>query len=396
MIRTARTAHVIPASVFAPARWRVWLASGLAASALAISTPAAAGSLAPDCGNATGTAVFDAGNNVLTCSGNQSPGISTFADTLFVTGLTGSIAPGAGLHGIELFGSNSVTLQSMLSGFSIITTGPEAHGISADRQQGVTIEHQGNISATGPGSIGIRGRASQGEVSISSRGNITAGESGAGIFANTTQGSIVIQNNGDISGGPNSSGILAEIDQSGNAASISIVSNGDITLHDLDASPIGTTAGIAALGFNDISINSTGDITTSGDLRHGIFALSSATGDITLTSSGDITATSVGTSAIRIEGGRSNYVKIQGGTVSGSGGRGANASISFDSVSSLSNVLENHGTITSGRNGTAVFARNNFTTINNYGSITGNIELGVFPLVSTPLTIFTVAHLIPA
>ncbi len=373
--RTALTAHVMQAPALVPARWRASLLSGLAASALAISTPLMAGALSPDCGNATGTAVFDAGSNALTCSGNQSPGISTFADNLFVTGLTGNITPSAGLHGIELFGSNSVTLQSTLSGFSIITTGPVAHGINADRQQGVMIEHQGNISATGPGSIGIRGRASQGEVSISSRGNITAGEAGAGIFANTTQGSITVLHNGDISGSSNSSGIQAIIDQSGNGAAISITSKGNITLDDFDASPIGRSAGITAIGFHDVSVTSAGNITTAGELRDGIYAYSNF-GDITVVSSGDIAAQGSGAAGIRIDGGRVNNVKILDGTISAAGG---SASVVLGGTMSFSNELENHGTIeTRSRNGYAIISQSfSHTKIDNYGTITGNVDFGL-------------------
>ncbi len=378
MIRTARTAHVIPASVFAPARWRVWLASGLAASALAISTPLTAGALLPDCGNTTGTAVFDAGSNALTCSGNQSPGISTFADTLFVIGLTGNIAPGAGLHGIELFGSNSVTLQSMLGGFSIITTGPVAHGINADRQQGVMIEHQGNISATGPGSIGIRGRASQGEVSISSRGNITAGESGAGIFANTTQGAIVIQNNGDITGGGHSSGIRAIIDQSGNAASISITSKGDIEQRTQHGPVIQVTAGIFAEGYNDISIVSAGNISVMSDHSHGISATTQS-GSISLTTSGNITAKGSDGSAIYIDGGDTNTIRILGGTISSASAN--NSVISINGRSGGTNTVDNYGSILSNPFTSTTISSNGLsrTVINNFGSISGDVELYLDP-----------------
>ena len=353
---------------------RVTPLCGLAISALAIAAPAAAQAPPPDCGNATGTSSFDSGTQILTCSGNQSPGVSSTNSNVTVENLTSNIAPLPGVAGITLEGSNAVTLNSTLGSFNIITAGFEAHGIDAGRQQGVEIIHSGGITATGEGSIGILARATQGEVSISASGNIVAGHAGAGIFANTERAAIAINHQGNITAGEQSSGIYAAIDGRGSDSGISITSFGNINLFGApDASPLDPAAGIAAFGFGDITIVSTGNITTTGEARHGILA-TTETGNVSITSAGNISTDGFNASGIHVNGGGHNSVLITSGRISISDSTAA--AIFFESNDFGSSILENHGTISGKESGYAVLSTGAApASIHNYGTITGNIYL---------------------
>jgi uncharacterized protein with beta-barrel porin domain len=328
---------------------------------------------AQECGNTSGTEVFDSGTGTVTCSGNQSPGISATALNVTVEDLTSNIAPLSGLAGITVEGSNFVVINSTLGAFSIITNGFEAHGIDVVRQQGMSIIHSGEISSMGDGSNGISARATQGEISIDASGNIAVGNVGAGIFANTRQGTIAISHVGNIMAGEQSSGIYAVIDQDGDGQ-ISIASRGNITLTgSRDASPLGPAAGIAAFGYGDITINSTGDITTTGEARHGIFATTEP-GNVSITSAGNIAVDGFNASGIYVNGGGHNTVLISSGKISSNDSTAA--AIFFESNDFGLNTLENHGTIAGQEHGYAVFATGAApTSIQNYGTITGNINL---------------------
>ena len=365
-------ASMLQARTRFPHRLLVQFLCSLAISALAIAAPAAAQAPPPDCGNATGTSSFDSGTQILTCSGNQSPGVSSTNSNVTVENLTSNIAPLPGVAGITLEGSNAVTLNSTLGAFKIITAGFEAHGIDASRQQGVEIIHSGGITATGEGSIGIRARATQGEVSISASGNIVAGHAGADIFAEGG-GSIAISHAGNITAGEQSSGIYAAVNLQGGSA-ILITSRGNINLTGFRAaSPLDPAAGIAAFGHSDITIVSTGDITATGEARHGIFA-TTETGDVSITSAGNISTDGFNASGIHVIGGGHNSVLITSGRISISDSTAA--AIFFESNDFGSSILENHGTISGKESGYAVLSTGAApASIHNYGTITGNIYL---------------------
>ena len=353
-----------------PQRLRVIRLCAIAVSALTIAAPASA----QECGNTTGTELFDSSTQTVTCSGNQSPGIAATVLNVTVEKLTSNIAPAPGLAGIRLEGSNFVTLNSTLGAFSIITKGFEAHGIGVERQQGMTIIHSGEISSTGEGSSGIMARVTQGEIDITSSGNITAGDAGAGISANSGPGSIAIRHSGNITAGEQSSGIYAAIDRNSGGSGISITSLGNISLTGIqDASSLVPAAGIAAFGFNDITIDSTGDITATGEARHGIFA-ATETGNVSITSDGDISADGFNANGIHVKGGGHNTVSITSGEISSNDSTAA--AVFFESNDFGSNVLNNHGTIAGLEIGYAVLSTGAAPTIiHNYGTISGNIDL---------------------
>lgn len=343
------------------------LLAGLAAGILCSTAPAIAQSV-PDCGNATGTSSFEPLSQTLTCSGDQSPGLSTGALNLTVKNLSSDITPVAGRPGIEVFGSFPILLESDLRDHRIVTTGAFAHGIDASREGGLSIMHTGDILALGFASRGISAKSLSGEITVSSSGSIVVGHSSAGIFAEAPGGAVSIDSQSNITGGPAGSGIYAA-----GSGRVSVRSSGNIRLTGEGEPLLGFNGGIVAISQSDIEIISTSDISTTEDLRSGILAISDLGGS-SIVSEGNIAAAGFDASGVEVLGGLQNEVDIVSGTVTG--GDGFAASVTFSSGAGSSNTLNNHGALIAGASGYAVAATGESRTIvNNYATVAGSIDL---------------------
>lgn len=366
----------------------------------------------PPCDNVSGATA--------TCTGDVSSGVSasTPFTTLNVNTLTQAITPASGVPGIHLESSSgssaNITLNADTTGTAGITTS-NAPGVSAFTRMvlssffethtltnfiggGITVSSVGDITTSDRAGIGtftqysIGGfndtnnitNAISGNTAITSTSTIsTSGTFADGIgvgssfnFAgvgdthtveNAIAGEVAVNNAGEIT----TSGALS------NGVSISSRmtfgnSNGTTTL---------TNATMGA-----VTVNNTGNITTSGFLSHGITVtagifVSGATtitnrsfGDVTINSDSIIAATGDHSTGINIGAsspGGNIDINILGGSVTGGSLTGVGVRI----AGGENNTLDNYGSI-SALSGLAVSGGTQHETITNFGTITGNIELG--------------------
>lgn len=282
-----------------------------------------------------------------------------------------------------------------------ITAGSHGAAIFAMAGSGASVTSTGDIRAGyrssgiiavsgGPGSM--YGYYSLGDVSVVSNGNITLDDHGphdgvgglpdleefsppwdAGILAfNAGMGSVKVISNGNITtNGNDRHGILALADGFDPDQMVEVNSTGNI-----DTTGDGSSGIFAGAIYADVSVASKGNITTRGQFADGIHAESQFSGAVSVTSDGNIDASGNGAYGIFVAGYSNLSVTINGGTVSGGSGDGG--SVAF--FAGLNNTLVNRGTITGGRSGWAVEGDTlGSETIENYGTISGNVELALDP-----------------
>jgi uncharacterized protein with beta-barrel porin domain len=217
---------------------------------------------------------------------------------------------------------------------------------------------------------------------VTSTGNITTQGTGAtGILARSSSdygpaGAVTVTSIGNIAAaGPNSAGIIAvSTSLNGDAGAVTVTSTGNITTS--GSGPKTNTSGIVAasvsypgFGSGVVTVTSTGNITTTGPDASGIAAYSS-TNAVKVTSTGNITAAGANASGIVAASyGGPITVTINSGTVSGGGGAG----VTFQG--GTANTLTNMGTVMA-LSGLAITADTGNTTVNNFGTVTGNVTLG--------------------
>ena len=336
---------------------------------------------------------------VETCTGNQSAGIAISTPTLTsltlnVNDLTQAIAPASGTSGISFRSTGGITITSNTGAFDINTAGAGSLGIGAGSQTGsVAVTSTGNITNTG-GSGGIYAvDGTAGSVTVTSTGNISA-TSGIGIATfSVGGGAITVTSTGNITtAGIQAHGIGAE---SAGAGAVTVTSTGNIsttgnraygieTYSNTGATTVTstgniTTAGSKAYGIaannngaGAITVTSTGNISTAGTNATGINVVSFRGGAVTVTSTGNITTPGDGASGIYAGSfGGPVTVTIRSGTVSGGSGSGAGVVLSGGS----NNTLTNFGTVTA-LSGLAVQGDTGNDTVNNSGTVTGNVVLG--------------------
>ena len=218
------------------------------------------------------------------CEGDQSDGVAVGSDftsppvdTLVVGNITNVIMPTNGQAGV-LFFSNFVpliTVNSDVNAFGIKTTGDHAHGIGAATSDGeVLVMSQGDVASNGLQAHGILGAVGgTGNVTITSSGNIiTTGNDSEGIF-----GLIA----GSVGADPDSAVGLG-------TGNVIITSTGDIT-----TSNISSTAIAGNTGTGDITIKSTGKLSTLGGGVSSAISSFTNEGDIKITSVGNVKTTGV-------------------------------------------------------------------------------------------------------
>ena len=302
-ISEALTSHFQPAvttfgnvRLFRRAGWRAGLLSGVAAGALCVAVvPAVAG---PD------ACIVVA--NVATCSGNQSGGIDAGADflvppvdTLVIENLTADI-------GINPSGGDGVRWAIPDSAVNIISnTGDfvirgEFSGFNLFNSAGksITLDHTGNIQAerTGIHAEANRENGNAGSISIKATGRIDAdtGISASSIVleGNGDAGAVSVTFNGIIAapdGGINAESVVREGD--GNSGPVTIDSKGSIT----SIEALSHVAGNGNSG--NISIVQQGTLTRDG-IRGESYTLNGNAGHVVIENTGDIQARDYGIRAI--------------------------------------------------------------------------------------------------
>jgi uncharacterized protein with beta-barrel porin domain len=305
-----------------------------------------------------------------------------------VTASSNVSVQGAGI-GINARG-NSAEIASSAS-ISIAHGGP---GIRASGANGATVNSSGAISLGGNGDA-IDAVSKTGAANVSSSGDISIAGSGNGIAVNSSQGSVNIATSGKISIMGNGAGVSAsgaDIVKLNSQSGISLGGGTGISAIGSSATTVsssgniaiaGSGAGISAAGGVTDTVTSSGNISIGGSGA----GISATGGVVNITSSGNVTAP--GNNGVGIGASASGHeiaIKIAGGTITGGSGTGAGIVL----TGGANNTLTNLGTITtsSGLAGTAILGMplagmsagspmvigNN--TINNSGTVTGNVNLG--------------------
>ncbi len=281
-------------------------------------------------------------NPVAICQGNQSNGIASGADfpsaytILLINNLTADIAPASGTNGVEFISTTPITLSINGGSHSIVTTGGGL-GILASSNGNVVLSSIANISTSGDNGDGIRA-GSNDTLMLSSIGNITTTGNGArGIAASTTpNGALTLSSIGNIStSGSGSHGIFAGND------------------------------------IGKVTVLSVGNITTSGNGSNGIQARSTNS-DVSVVTSGDIAASGNGSIGVSLSSGSGDLsATVASGSVTG--GSGAGVGVKF--TGGGTNMLRNFGTV-SALSGLAISGDVGDETVNNHGTVIGNVDLG--------------------
>ena len=310
--------------------------------------------------DAAALTVTSTGN--ISIAGDNANGI--FGSSSGVVNLTsiGNITTaGINTDGINGFGTGAGAVTVTSTG-NIGTLGTNAYGISATSSGVVTVTSTGNITTAGAGASGIFGRSDTAALTVTSTGNISiAGDNANGIYGSSS-GAVSLTSIGNITtAGINTDGINGF---GTGAGAVTVASTGNI-------STLGANAyGISAASSGAVTVSSTGNITTTGVGASGIFSRS--TGAVTLTSSGNIAAQ--GNNAYGIYGlstGGPIAITIKSGTVFG--GTGTAAGVDF--VGGTNNMLTNLGTVTA-LSGLAIQGDTGNNTVNNFGTVIGNVILG--------------------
>ncbi len=264
---------------------------------------------------------------------------------------------------------------------NIMTTGDNAFGIFADDDDNgnIDITSTGNIMTTGDNAFGIFAvDVGNGHIDVTSTGNImTTGNTAVGILARDfDNGNIEVTSTGNISTtGIFAHGILALDYDNGNVV---VASTGDITTTG------GSASGIFAVdnGNGNVTVTSTGNISANGDYTAGIYARDDDNDVVTVTSTGDITASGTNTAGILAftDNAGMTTVNVAGGTVQG--GNGASAGVSFSPGGAIGAGATNtlniaaDATVTA-LSGIAIAGNLGDDTVNNAGTVTGNVFLDV-------------------
>lgn len=200
----------------------------------------------------------DAAGVVILASGGGT-GSATVGDV----STTGNSAPGVYAYGAEV----NITVNGAVS-----TTGTGSPGVIGYSAQGnVTIANNGSVSTTGNASAGLEGFG-YGDVTISGAGTIsTAGNGSRGINAASSYGTLTITT-GDIT----TTGVVAQGIHATNGGYGIVIDAGSVTTTG------NLSDGIAAVTRrSDISITSTGTLSTTGTYAFGTYGVSSY-GDSTI------------------------------------------------------------------------------------------------------------------
>jgi hypothetical protein len=281
----------------------------------------------------------------------------------------------ADLYGINASNTGNGTVSVTQTGN---LTAYNRDGILASSATGaVTVGGSGVIVADDAG-INASNTSNSNAVAVTWQGAITAAN-GAGIAASSAQAGVTVNQTGDITAklaGINASNLsddrTVKVEQQGNItaasgivassarAAVEVNNTGNITasLYGINATNLSDTNGVTVINNGNISSTT----------RDAIFA-SSVNANVSVTSSGNLTGSVNG---IYLEGWGSLSATVNAGTVTG-GATGA--AVTF--VNGSNSSLVNYGTLvnSAGINGLAIAGDNANTSVDNYGTIRGNVDL---------------------
>lgn len=268
---------------------------------------------------------------------------------------------------IAVLGNDSDALRAMsgtgaialnIAG-SLTTVGNDAFGIFTATQSDIYINMDGRISTAGIGSMGITAQTSGGSGIVNVAGSITTTNIDAvGIFVEAANVAFVNSDTVISTRGDNAQGIFVSGQQGAGA-----ISTGNITTAGDDS------AGIWAVATSgDVAVANSGSIITTGDSSDGMYAFA-ATGMAAAVNTGTIAATGPGSAGIFVSGDAGAIVLNSGSIVGGP----CCAAVMMDSAAEAQ--LINFGTITAGDGGYAIDVFSPAASIQNFGTITGDITM---------------------
>ena len=314
-------------------------------------------------------------------------------------------------------GDVTVTMDGSLS-----TSGSAATGISATSSGSgsgdVTVSLTGDGSTTGSAAnlidaLSDGGTGASGDVNVTMEGLLsTRGTSATGISATSSgsgSGDVTVSLTGDGSTTGSAANLIDALSNGGTGASSDVTVTIDGSLSTQGASALGVSArSIGTTGSGAVDVSMTGDLatngrdaigilaestasagasgrvtvdysgslTTKGTRAHGISAASSGTttaGDVQVTAAGNITANGLDADAVRIDAMPGAKISLDLAEGTYTGGSGTGAAVRF--TAGGSNSLNNAGTL-SAKSGKAVVATSGDDSLDNSGTILGNIFLG--------------------
>ncbi len=249
-----------------------------------------------------------------------------------------AIVGSPGIHAVSTGGSVSITSFHPIS---TTTSSQSSPAIMAIAESDVLIESNGGLDTlTGDG---MQLESVTGDVEVTHQnGHISVSGPGAGIRATSESGNIIISSN----------------DPESRIGTLG--TSGDNSASD----------GIRADARGSISISWTGDIEAFGFQANGIYARSDSSG-ISVTTSGDVSAFGDSGNGVVLSSPSTLTLNILGGSVGGSGSFGAGVRF----VDGVDNKITNHGNIAS-FDGPGIQTADGNETVDNFGGIAGNINLG--------------------
>jgi uncharacterized protein with beta-barrel porin domain len=290
-----------------------------------------------------------------------------FADTISIYGNAGSVTVNStgnissNFRAIAAYASSN---NGTAGSANVTSTGDLAGGISARSE--TQFDDAGNVTVTNVGNINA----------LYTTGILAL--SNASFAGNS--GNVLVKNTGDTTTQGNTA-IWAQTRGRDGAGSATVINEGNITINGTGDGIIGSATGDAGSPGN-VSITSIGNISTLGrGIVAGVSTASGGTpGEITVTTTGNIAATGNGflNAAIWVLSGtftpstRGNTtVDILGGNITGGSGTGAGVRFQYGA----NNQLTNFGSI-SALSGLAIVGDLGNETVDNYSTVTGNVDLG--------------------
>jgi hypothetical protein len=270
-------------------------------------------------------------------------------------------------YGIQVAAGADILVES---NGSIQTIGAQsaissADGIWAESTDGnVTINHSGTISTFHSfSSSGIVAKAGK-DISINTKGDLST-FAGSGIVAESTSGFVDIKHKGPITASNRGHGIYATSE----TGFITIFSDDpDSTISGTGDDSSGTA--LEANAGGSVLIEWAGDIEAWGSRVSALFAKSSTAG-VNVTTKGNVSAYGSSSFGVLLSGPSTLTLNLLGGSVTG--GDGLGGGLVF--VDGTTNKLLNRGSLSS-YNFQAIKAGSGNETIDNYGQISGSIDLG--------------------
>lgn len=251
---------------------------------------------------------------------------------------------------------------------SISTQGDESVGINMATTFGVAaLVFDGDISTQGNESQAVRIAVADGSVVASVLGAVsTEGLQSAGVYVATTVGNASVAYGGELTTTGNLAPGLLVL---GHEGLMVLDISGSITTEGEQSSGVSTSLS----GAGVIAVNGARSIATSGLEAHGVSAFVGGAGDISIAYDGDIRATGVDAHAVLVNAPGTNVVSLNGGGIV-QGGSGSGAGVMIQSQAAAVTTI-NNGADLSALSGLAISGGAGDETVNNSGTITGDVLL---------------------